>query len=110
MTGSTQTSHIKVDMSYWALMKEIQGLTKDQLQELTDSTVKLQKTTWRELWEQSTKNKGKTGFNYELIEEDPDLGKMHSIRITKGFRARVVRENEWMRFISLHPDHDSAYR
>ncbi|RYZ80862.1 MAG: hypothetical protein EOP04_25070 [Proteobacteria bacterium] len=110
MTGSTQSSHIKVDMTFPSLIKEIQDLTKSQLQELLESTVKLQKITWKELWEQSTKGKGKTGFNYELIEEDPDLGNIHSIRITKSFRARVIRENEWMRFISLHPDHDSAYR
>jgi hypothetical protein len=75
-----------------------------------DSTVKLQKTTWQELWEQSTKGKGKTGFNYEFIDNDKDLGKIHSIRITRTSRARVIRDHEWMRFISLHPDHESAYK
>jgi len=32
-----------------------------------------------------------------------------SIRVSDKFRARVTRDGVFMRFISLHPDHDSAY-
>ena len=37
-------------------------------------------------------------------------GAVASIRITEKFRARVTRDGVFMRFISLHPDHDSAYK
>jgi hypothetical protein len=97
-------------MSFPGFVKQLGELQRNQLQEVMDSAVKLQKMTCQELWNQSTKGRGKTGFNYEFIEEDPELGKIHSIRITRICRARVVRELEWMRFISLHPDHDSAYK
>ena len=108
--NSTQREYVRVDLSFPAFVKQLATLEREQLQEIMDSTVKLQKTTWQELWAQSTKGKGKTGFNYEFIEEDKDLGKIHFIRITGVCRARVVRENEWMRFISIHPDHEGAYK
>ncbi len=108
--NSTQKEYVRVDLSFPAFVKQLATMERDQLQAIMNSIVKLQKTSWHELWAQSTKGKGKTGFNYEFIEEDKDLGKIHSIRITAACRARVVRDNEWMRFISLHPDHDSAYK
>jgi hypothetical protein len=33
-----------------------------------------------------------------------------SIRILRSFRAILSIEGEYVRLISLHPDHDSAYR
>ncbi len=35
---------------------------------------------------------------------------LYSIRITRSFRAVVSIEGDYLRFISLHPDHDSAYK
>lgn len=31
------------------------------------------------------------------------------VRLTQKIRALAYRDGEFMRFISLHPDHDSAY-
>ncbi len=75
MTRSTQSSHIKVDMSYPSLMKKIQDLTKTQLRELQNTTVKLQKTTWQELWER----KPQTVPPYDKILKDS-----HRLRETKA--------------------------
>ena len=36
--------------------------------------------------------------------------RLYSFRVGKGFRALAYREKEWLRVLSLHPDHDSAYR
>ena len=33
-----------------------------------------------------------------------------TIRVTRQCRAVVMREGEYMRFLALHFDHDSAYR
>ncbi|MDL1978920.1 MAG: hypothetical protein LWX52_12630 [Deltaproteobacteria bacterium] len=35
---------------------------------------------------------------------------IYSIRITRSFRATLTIEGDYLRFISLHPDHDSAYK
>jgi len=35
---------------------------------------------------------------------------IYSARITRPFGAVLAREGEYLRFISLHPDHDSTYK
>lgn len=66
--------------------------------------------TWDQIYKTSSKF-GKRGLNWEPIAgQKTASGKtIASIRISKGFRARVCRDGRFMRFISLHPDHDSAY-
>jgi hypothetical protein len=52
------------------------------------------------------------GLRWEAIEhlKAPD-GKstVYSVRLSHKIRGLAFREGEFMRFISLHPDHDSAY-
>ena len=35
---------------------------------------------------------------------------IYSIRITRSFRAILSTDGDYLRYISLHPDHDSAYK
>ncbi len=35
---------------------------------------------------------------------------IYSIRITRSFKTVISIEDDYLRFISLHPDHDSAYK
>lgn len=52
------------------------------------------------------------GLHWEAIEhlKAPD-GKstVYSVRLGQKIRALAFRDGEFMRFVSLHPDHDSAY-
>jgi hypothetical protein len=52
------------------------------------------------------------GLNWEAINHlpAPNSSKVYSIRLSKKIRALVYRDANFMRFISLHPDHDSAYQ
>jgi len=58
------------------------------------------------------KGKGKRGVNWEVLRNQKTASgvPIASIRITDKFRIRVIRDGVFMRFISLHPDHDSAYK
>jgi len=51
------------------------------------------------------------GFRWELIRTrvDPREKRLYSFRIGRGFRAVARRDDEWLKMVSLHPDHDSAY-
>ncbi|MBW1938357.1 MAG: hypothetical protein JRI67_06260 [Deltaproteobacteria bacterium] len=35
---------------------------------------------------------------------------LYSIRVSRSFRATLTIEDNYLRFISLHADHDSAYK
>ena len=53
-----------------------------------------------------------TGFQWEAIQhlKAPSGAGVHSLRLSQMVRAPAFREGDFLRFLSLHPDHDSAYR
>ena len=53
-----------------------------------------------------------TGFQWEAIEhlKAPNGAGVYSLRLSQKVRALAFRDGHFLRFISLHPDHDSAYR
>jgi hypothetical protein len=110
-TNSTQNELVQIDLSFPSLNKEIEDLEKDELDYFFSSLEKIESMTWAQIYATSSKSQ-KRGLNWEPIQGQltHDGKQVASIRITKKFRARVIRDGVFMRFISLHPDHDSAYQ
>ena len=52
-----------------------------------------------------------TGFRWEAIDHlrTPNAGKVHSLRLSQRIRGLAFREGDFLRVISLHPGHDTAY-
>ena len=53
-----------------------------------------------------------TGFQWELVEhlKGPNGAKVYSLRLSQRVRAMAFRDADFLRLVSLHPDHDSAYK
>jgi hypothetical protein len=53
-----------------------------------------------------------TGFQWEAIRhiKTPSGAMAYSLRLSEKIRAIAYRDGDFLRIISLHPDHDSAYR
>lgn len=111
--NSTQNDFVKPDLTFPNFMDELRNLSKASYEEFKNRIQHIKKLTWQQIYDSSTKSpKNKTGLNWELLpnQKTVDDCPVASIRITESFRARVSRKNEVMRFISLHPDHDSTYK
>ena len=52
------------------------------------------------------------GLRWDLIQSRAGAGtvRLYSIRITQKIRAVVRRSGDFLEFLTLHADHDSAYR
>ena len=109
--GSTQQHFVRIDLTFPPFKKEMSQLGLGDISDVLDTITKIQNMTWQQIWDSSSKTPGgKRGINWEPIDQETSDGKqIASIRITRSHRARVCRDGDWMRFISLHPDHDSAY-
>lgn len=59
-------------------------------------------------WEQVYRDRG-LKWGAIASRTGPRGVRLYSLRLSKGFRAVGYREGEWLRLLSLHPDHDSAY-
>jgi hypothetical protein len=99
-----QARHVRLDLNNPVFQRNLFGLTKDQQRSVLTTLKKLSEMTWDQIYRDS-------GLNWEQISSRAGEGgeRLYSLRMSQSFRAVAFRENEWMRFVSLHPDHDSAY-
>ena len=111
-TGSTQNELIECDLEFPLFQRELSKLESTELDAVFAKVETINKMTWAQVYATSSKGEGKRGLNWEVLanQETRGGGTIASIRITRKFRARVTRDGVFMRFISLHPDHDSAYK
>lgn len=95
---------IRLDLNNPVFQRQLFELEKrDQLAVLRGLR-KLSQLTWPTLYSDR-------GLRREAIvsRKGPNGARLYTIRLSRGFRAVVCREDEWLRFLTLHPDHDSAY-
>ncbi len=96
---------MKIDLNFPPFQKELFSLNKTELSSFVRSVKKINKMSLQQVQESH-------GLNLEKIKNIKRLtgNALYSIRINKSFRAVITIENDFMRFVSLHPDHDSAYK
>jgi hypothetical protein len=60
-------------------------------------------------WEQLYRDRG---LHWEalLSRKGPAGQRIYSLRITLRVRAVAFREGDFLRLLSIHPDHESAYQ
>ncbi len=102
MTAETQ---LRLDLNSPDFQKELLALPKQEKLQVLSTLRKLAAMTWTQVHQDA-------GLKWELIHSrtGPHGAKLYSLRMGKGFRAVAYREENWLRLLSLHPDHDSAYR
>jgi hypothetical protein len=59
-------------------------------------------------WDQLYRDRG---LRWEAIlsQRGPGGQRIYSLRLTERMRVVAYRDGNFLRFLSLHPDHDSAY-
>ena len=96
---------MKIDLNFPPFQQDLFSLDKTQLTAFVKSVKIINKMDLRQVQQSS-------GLNLEKIKniKTPNGKTLYSIRMSKSFRAVICIEDEFIRFISLHPDHDSAYK
>jgi hypothetical protein len=79
-------------------------LEKDEQQRVLDTLKKVSQLTWDQVYRDQ-------GLKWEKIVSVPQRGPhaLYSLRITRSRRATAFRQDNFMRFLSVEPDHDSTY-
>ena len=96
---------MKIDLNFPPFQQDLFSLDKTPLTAFVKSVKIINKMDLRQVQQSS-------GLNLEKIKNlKTSNGKtLYSIRMSKSFRAVICIEDDFIRFISLHPDHDSAYK
>ena len=97
--------HIRLDLNNPVFQRQLFNLTKSGQRNILNTLRKLANMTWQKVYSDY-------GLKWEVImsQKGPSGNKLYSFRIGKGFRGVAYRDGLWLRLLSLHPDHDSAYQ
>jgi hypothetical protein len=95
---------VRLDLNNPEFQKEWFNLSKDEFNETGNTLRKLSSMDWNQVYHDK-------GLHWEKIHsvKTHKRREIYSIRLSKKFRAVVHRKDEFMIFVSLHPDHYSAY-
>lgn len=100
-----RSDSILIDINNPVFQEDLFSLEKEEAVNILGTLRKIKKLSWIEVYKDK-------GLKWELVQSKtgPDGQRLYTVRVSKKFRALVCREAQFMRFLSLHPDHDSAYR
>ena len=95
---------ILIDLNSQVFQRDLFALDKQEQTALLSTLKKIRLTTWRQVYVDA-------GLKWEIIHsrQGPNGQRLYSFRIGQAFRAVAYREGQWLRLLSLHPNHDSAY-
>jgi len=96
---------IRLDLNNPVFQRLLFNLSKSDQHNALNTLRKLATMTWQQVYADH-------GLKWEAIlsQKGPDGKRLYSFRIGKGFRGVAYRDGSWLRLLSLHPDHNSAYQ
>jgi hypothetical protein len=105
MMNRRPQQQIRLDLNNPVFQRQLFNLSKNDQRSILNTLRKLAEMTWQQVYSNH-------GLKWEAIlsQKGPGGNKLYSFRISKGFRGVAYREGSWLRLLTLHPDHDSAYQ
>jgi hypothetical protein len=94
----------RLDLNSPEFQRSLFALEKADQVALLSSLKRMRGMTWRQVYADN-------GLKWEAIHSRQGPGglKLYSFRASRAFRAVGYRDGQWLRILSLHADHDSAY-
>ncbi len=95
----------RLDLNNPIFQENLLTLQKPERHAALDTLNKLRRMSWNQVYRDS-------GLKWEkIMSVKPPTGidTIYSLRITQARRATAYRDGEFIRFLTIAPDHDSAY-
>ena len=105
MAKASSTALVRLDLNNPVFQSNLLTLQKPERHAALDTLNKIRQLTWDQVYRDN-------GLKWEKISSvAPPVGvdAIYSLRITQARRATAYRDGEFMRFLTIAPDHDSTY-
>ncbi len=90
---------VLIDLNLPALQDDLFNLDANEYRRVAKSLKKIRAMTWDDVYRDH-------GLKWEAVKTSPGL---YTLRLSQNSRALATRDGDWMRFLAIRPDHDSAY-
>jgi hypothetical protein len=96
---------IKIDLNNPVFQRDLFDLGKAEQAALIKTLKKIHQLSWPALYSDH-------GLKWEMIlsKQTKEGDRLYTFRFSQKYRAVALRQGDYLRILSLHPDHDSAYQ
>ena len=98
-------SAVRLDLNNPVFQEHLFGLQKPERHAALDTLRKIRQLSWSQVYRDN-------GLKWEkILSVKPPQGidAIYSLRITQSRRCTAYRDVDFIRFLSISPDHDSTY-
>ena len=96
---------VRLDLNNPVFQRDLLTLQKTERHAALDALAKLRQMTWQQVYRDK-------GLHWErIISIKPPAGipAIYSLRLTQARRAVAYRDGDFIRLLSIPPDHDATY-
>ncbi|GDX58727.1 hypothetical protein LBMAG30_28900 [Comamonadaceae bacterium] len=96
---------VRLDLNNPVFQDHLFGLQKPERHAAMDTLRKIRQLSWGQLYRDN-------GLKWEKIisvKPPPGIETIYSLRITQSRRCTAYRDGDFMRLLTVAPDHDSTY-
>src|SRR5271169_1348974 len=105
MSKPEADARIRLDLSNPEFQDNLLDLEKPERHSALETLKKLRQMTWTQVYRDN-------GLKWEKIfsvNPPAGAGALYSLRITQSRRATAYRDGDFMRLLTIAPDHDATY-
>ncbi len=105
MAKIDQDKLVRLDLNNPVFQENLLTLQKPERHAALETLNKLRQMTWNQVYRDG-------GLKWEKIisvKPPKDIDAIYSLRITNSRRATAYRDGEFIRLLTIAPDHDSTY-
>lgn len=105
MASSEPLDKVLLDLNNPIFQENLLNLQKPERHAALDTLKKIRQMTWPQVYRDN-------GLKWEKIVSvtpPPGVDAIYSLRITQSRRATAFRQGQYMRLLTVAPDHDSTY-
>jgi len=105
MADAQNDKNVQLDLNNPVFQEHWLNLDKAERSRVTDTLKKLHQLSWNQIYRDQ-------GLKWEKVASIPALkgiDAVYTLRITQSRRATAYRDGNFMRLLTIAPDHDAAY-
>jgi len=96
---------VKLDLNNPEFQRNLLELDKGERNRVLDTLKKLLKLSWEQVY----RDPGLKWEKITSVKPPKGIDAIYSLRITQARRATAIREGDFIRFLTVQPDHDATY-
>jgi hypothetical protein len=105
MASSNAQACVRLDLNNPVFQENLLTLQKPERLVVFGTLAKIRQLTWAQLY----KDKGLRWEKINSVKPHTGIEAIYSLRITQARRATAYGEGDFVRFLTIAPDHDSTY-